>query len=617
MKNLLLFCITLFSSSVILAQLYVKPNSGNDTYIYVKDEVLFVEDNVTLTANPTSGEESSIYLRHGSQLIQGTGTTGNSGNGTISVFQNTPDSDAYDYTYWCAPVGNPAGTGNRWFGMARMNDSIADITSNLANTTPAHNGSISPMTISTRWLYIKPRGFEAYNDYIKFSIYNAVPSGMGFTMKGLGIGNHDQWYDFRGRANNGDIVVTIFPDGEYTLAGNPYPSALDLNRLFWDPANVDIQQFFYWDEDHDIDGHNYTQNRGGYGTYVPGLSDPNGTTDNGIYTEPMFKEWEFGGGNPGGTGSTGQTYKRRFAPIGQGIMFVGEDSGAGFDDGQVYIRNAHRRYIKEGNDSDFRRPAPGGGTSTVNAATDPSTVIVEDTRMPQIRINNKFGESHMRQIVLAFLDESTDGYDRGLDGRSPMDATSEAYFPVAVGTDTNMKPFVISTVPFQTAKKVPISFELDQQHKIEIKAVEEVNLPTNNVYLYDSLNNTNTKITGGNSATIILNQGTYTDRFYIVFRGSAITPGGNTGGRPVATNMNFFQNNSVGQLEVNNPDGHNIKNAYVFDMTGKAVISRNNIGTEHDFTFGTSSLSDGVYLVKLVTDENIEIDYKITVHNKG
>ena len=85
MKNLLLFCITLFSSSVILAQLYVKPNSGNDTYIYVKDEVLFVEDNVTLTANPTPGEESSIYLRDLAQLIQGAGSTGNGGSGTISV----------------------------------------------------------------------------------------------------------------------------------------------------------------------------------------------------------------------------------------------------------------------------------------------------------------------------------------------------------------------------------------------------------------------------------------------------------------------------------------------------------------------------------------------------
>lgn len=607
-----------------MAQLYVKPNGGNANYIFVNDEVLFVEDNINLTTNSSAiGEESSIYLRRSAQLIQGTGTTLNSGNGSISVTQNTPNADRYDYTYWCSPVGNPNGSGNRWFGMARMNDSTAIITSTLALTTPAYDGIESPMTISTRWLYMKPRGQEAYTDYVKFSTYNAVPSGMGFTMKGLGTANHDQNYDFRGRANNGDISVTIFPSPEYTLAGNPYPSALDLNRVFYDSENIDIGQFRYWDEDHNIDGHLYSQNQGGYGIYTPGLEDPNGTVDTGIYIPPVFSIWEYGGTNPGGTGLTGEIYKRRFAPIGQGILI--EADPIFFDDGIVVLKNEHRRYIKEdGNSSVFHRPEPGNGNSGMTAAAGENTGATESSLvnpiMPQIRINTTFGESHIRQLVLAFLDESTDGYDRGLDGLSPMDASSEAYFPVPVGQDTNIKPFVISTSPYSIGKTIPISVELSEQTKLEIKAIEEINLPTSNVYFWDSLNNSMEKITGGDSATILLDQGDYIDRFYIVFRGvtmgdpSSTDPAGRPDGQVVS--VDFFQNNAIGQLEVSNPKGYDIKNAYVFDMSGKMVINRNNIGTEQNFTFPTSNLSDGVYLVKLTTEDNIDINYKITIHNK-
>ena len=51
-------------------------------------------------------------------------------------------------------------------------------------------------------------------------------------------------------------------------------------------------------------------------------------------------------------------------------------------------------------------------------------------------------------------------------------------------------------------------------------------------------------------------------------------------------------------------------------MSGKLVISEKNIGTVSNFSFSTANLSDGVYLVKLTTIDNVDIDYKITIYNK-
>lgn len=73
MKNLLLFTAIALASPAIFAQsdLYVQPNGSNSSYVFVKDQIIYVEDDINLQANPTGDEEASIYLRDGAQLIQG------------------------------------------------------------------------------------------------------------------------------------------------------------------------------------------------------------------------------------------------------------------------------------------------------------------------------------------------------------------------------------------------------------------------------------------------------------------------------------------------------------------------------------------------------------------
>ena len=93
MKNLLLFSTLLITTAGAFAQLSVKPNGTTDSYVYVKDQVLYVANEINLTRNTNgpSTTEASIYLRDNGQLIQGGTTSTNSGNGQLSVQQNTPE----------------------------------------------------------------------------------------------------------------------------------------------------------------------------------------------------------------------------------------------------------------------------------------------------------------------------------------------------------------------------------------------------------------------------------------------------------------------------------------------------------------------------------------------
>jgi hypothetical protein len=630
MRNLLFSSALLLISSASIAQLYVAPNGGTESYIYVKDQVLFVEQDVNLTENAASPDKkASIYLRDGSQLVQGTSNGTNSGNGYISVYQDS-HSDAYDYNFWCSPVGNPTATGNQNFGVARFYDIQTNTQSALALHTGNTNGSSSPLTISRRWLY---RMIPSTQRWSALGAGNNAPVGYGFTMKGTDVTVHtdpfsdpqNQVYDFRGRPNNGIITMptqtgVAFTDGvqyDFTFTGNPYPSALDLNKVFI--ANPNIDSFKYWDEDRSINSHNYTANKGGYGTWIPGPGDPYAT--GGVYSKPTFLSYDNSGNPipPIGGETMGADYARLYAPIGQGFMVMALNNAG------ITINNSHRVYEKEGAGSEFNFQGTGNNDDGGSRTSDISGSFVPDT--PTIRIYSMFGESHYRDLVLMFDDLATDDYDRGMDASHPMDgAGTDAYFTIHGNEPDVRKNLVIQTVPFDDPHKmIPISFKIAQQMNVNVKAVEEINVPYLFAYLFDRDNNTYQLISddptqiADNGANMILPAGIYEDRFFITFRVAAPPDDNDTfvaTNKKILEDLDFFQNNPAQQLEVVNKEGYDIRTANIFDMSGKLVYTNSNVGNSSRFTFPTGNLSDGMYIVMLTTAENIEVNYKISVQNR-
>ncbi len=651
MKNLLLFSTLLLTSFGAFAQLTVKPTSGGeDSFVYVSDQIVYVTQEINLTRNSNlSDKEASIYLRNNAQLIQGGTTSTNSGNGQLSVQQNTPETNAWAYYYWCSPITHPAAVaGNRSFGVQHLYEPLpaTSVTAALQSlTTTGREGTLIPsMTISTRWLYtFKTPGTEAAGNYARMNSNNAAPAGFGFIMKGLGLAapGSDQVYEFRGRPNSGTFSIPVgeplfnpadpmSPFPQMTLAGNPYPSALDLNQLFYDADNEELAALWYYDEDRTVPSHYYSEKPFGYGVWVPGTQDVSNLSDNnpsGTYTAAPFYFYYAGGGNGGtgqGTGSNDQN--KRYAPIGQGIMFVGDTFSVTppLPDGYVKIKNSHRIFIKEGTaGSVFQRPDGDDTAVEENLNGDPTLSTAAetiDTRTPMLRLWAVFDEAVTRDMVIAFYDQATDGYDRGLDGVSAQDLKTDAYFPI--GNDNARRPFVINGIQYAQNKQIPIAFKLNKPTTIQLLLKEEIKKPYQHVYLFDSQENTYKELTAATAAgsTLSLPAGKYDRRFYIVFRNPNIkkdTPKTELETRAIVLeNVTFFQNNPQQQLEVSNPEGYTIKSAAVYDMSGKLVISESNIGDNNKYSFYTGNLSDGVYLVKLMTADDIAIDYKAIVHNQ-
>ncbi|NGX84360.1 T9SS type A sorting domain-containing protein [Aequorivita sp. KMM 9714] len=647
MKKQLLLLSFLLIATGVFAQLTVKPNGITESYIYVKDQIVYVENDINLTKNPTASVEASIYLRDNGQLIQGGTTSTNTGNGFLSVQQNTNPTNTFAYYYWCSPVGNPAAAtsvgNNSHFGINSIYEALGGALgtdARISYNVASRNGFTNPrLTISRRWIYTHPQpGTEAEGNYVRINADNNVRAGLGFTMKGVNLGtnpgniiegtgsNHDQVYEFRGRPNSGSFTIPVKApvDGvsQMTLSGNPYASALDLNQLFYDTGNEELGVFWYYDEDRNEHSHLYTDKPFGYGTWTPGSKDNDGDlADNnppGSYTAAPFYIWNAAGTNSGtSTGVGGSNQNKRYAPIGQGIMFVGQN------DGNVTIKNSHRIFVKEGAPgSVFQRPSDDISISNTRDIGELTASLPTDldTRDPQTRIYAVFDDALTRDMLLVFSEQATDGYDRGLDGLSPMGLNTDAYFPV--GDDSDRLPYVINAVNYDENKQIPINFKLNKTTEIKLLIAEEVKKPYEKIFLYDRQDNSfrriGTRLTFPFSLT--LDAGHYDNRFFIVFKKAEYRNNSSTASiedqEKIIASVAMFQNNPQKQLEISNPEGHTIKSAIVYDMNGKMVIQKQNLGANNSYSFYTGNLSDGVYLVKLTTKDDITIDYKAIVHNK-
>lgn len=596
LKILLILC---FVSNFVLAQLSV---SGNNyifatTSVDAPDVYVFVEDDVNL-----ENSNSYFYLRSDAQLLQGTGTTGNSGVGQLSAYQRGTVNN-FAYNYWCSPVGNTDAddNANRAF---RPNNNIYDvttapITSSLATYTNGLNGTSGPLVISSRWLYTYNSG-TTYNGWNYISDSGTATVGYGFTMKGTTSGN--QLYDFRGKPNNGTITTNVLT-GEWTLVGNPYPSALDALDYIHDTQNQTSINgaLYYWEQDATVNSHNVADYIGGYASYTINAA---GTVE--TYTDATFDTYNSDGSlNTTGGSRTSPKTARRYIPIGQGFMIIGAANST------ARTLNSHREYYKQSDtNSEFFRIGNSNQKKNSNKINDEITydnnglqILPNDYK--RFRLNIDFNDVYTRQIIQNFHHTATNGFDYGLEIESPQRLDSDAYWVL------NDKPYLAQAFNFDENLKIPLVVKADSGNQLirfRIFDVQNFN-PNQSIYLHDIETDVYTDLTQGNYE-VNLEVGEYTNRFEITF-----TNNENIDIELESDNLAIFQNNPDSQLTIVNPNSLDIEDIVLYDVSGKLIFHHQNIATSTKHEFSTQGLSSGVYLLSVKINKST-INKKVVISNK-
>lgn len=613
MRKLILSSVLLALANFANAQLYVNPGA----YVFMTNQFMYVKQDVNLQ------NTSNFYMRNTAQLLQGTtGSSTNFGAGKLSVFQEGTVNN-YQYNYWCSPVGAASGvTGNEQFSISLLNRPTGLITSVPATMLSSYDGTSSPLGIATYWIW-KFVTSNAYAQWVHVGSATSINPGEGFTMKGTsgtdatvvdadGVQNNTgskQRYDFRGKPNDGNISVPVSA-GNFTLVGNPYPSAIDLNQFLLDPANAAVTngQAYFWEQvvvnSHYIDAYS-----GGYGVYNPGT---------GVYTPAAFWNYNGAGGQETALGS-GTVFQRRFSPIGQGFMVMGTAAGS------VTMKNSYRVFVREGavNQSEFARmgsAAAQNQTADVYAGNSeffpeiPNVAGIDYTKIkkgtsPYIRIHAMYNNGGVRPTTIAFDDNATDGFDYGFDGRSPSSEAAEFYY-IVNGTENE---YVATAVKFDVEKKIPVGLRCAQQTNFKIKVAGlGGNFNANQeIYLHDKETGVYYDIKNG-TFDMTLPAGNNKTRFEITFKNFSLS----NENANLADNFDVYQNNAAGTLTIVNTMNKDVVSCQLFDVTGKLVIAKKNLGKNDTIEVSTSGLSDGVYIVKLDTKESGSVDKKIIIAKK-
>jgi len=611
--------------TIVNAQMYVSPGS----YVFVNNQYMYITQDISIQGS------GNFYLRNTSQLLQGgSGSGSNAGEGDLSVFQEGTVNN-FQYNYWCSPVGNPlVAAGNNSFGITRLFRPTSLITSVASTNTTGFDGTSNPLVISSRWIY-RFITSNLYSQWVHVGAGASINSGEGFTMKGVsgtdatvadtseGVANNagGQRYDFRGKPNDGTISVAV-SSGNFTLVGNPYPSAVDLNMylrantpgadLLWGTAddvglnNTSIDGTAYFWEQVAVNSHYLNQYEGGYGTYTPGSG----------YTPADF--WNY---NSDGTYNVNlvpvgtANLHLRFTPIGQGFMVRGDNAGT------VTMRNSYRVFRRE-TDVDATPLARNRNESfsiesglyydeIPNVAGTDYTTQKVNNYAPQIGLVAFVNDGGYLFNRLGFANGYSDAFEKGADTPGVNASNPISFYQILDGTTNE---FRTSLTYFDINKGYPIGFRCNSQTRFQVRVSEYLygfDL-SEEVYIHDKLTNIYYDIKNG-VFDMTLPAGDNKTRFEITFKNT-----GETLTTPDEANSMFtvVQDNEQGMLTISNTYRKDIKLVTLYDITGKLILNKENLGTNESYKFATGALSDGVYVVKATTADNIDVSKKVSIYKK-
>lgn len=457
--------------------------------------------------------------------------------GNVLVYRNTTPMKALDYSYWSSPVAG-------W----KLNQLSP-------NTNPSRYHSYNPAIGNWTTHSGGNQIMQAGKGYIV-----RAPNGWSLTNATNGVFEGH----FIGIPNNSVVTIDVTKGANTNnLIGNPYPSAIDIDKFILDPVNKAI-----------FDGTIYlwTHNTA-ISSSIPGNQTYN-------YTADDYASYNLTGGvKTSRSAITGAMAPTGKVASGQSFFInIKEELANGTYQGQ--FNNSMR--IVEQNDQFFRFATP--STSSVSA---------EKNRL-WINISNENGAYH--ETLLGYLDGATNGLDYGFDGKYINGGNFVSIYSIM---DENKLSIQGRSLPFAETEVIPIGYVSTISGLMSI-AIEQTEgfFGEQNVYLFDHLTGLYHDLKAGpfsfNAAP-----GTFDDRFELRFADETLSVE-----NPAFTENNLQVIKSNKTIEVKSPS-NSIEAVSVFDITGKQIALYETIN-QNTFSSTQLNVSNQVLIVKIKL-ENHEI----------
>ncbi|MFD2568421.1 T9SS type A sorting domain-containing protein, partial [Pseudotenacibaculum haliotis] len=555
----------ILTASANVECLWVKPN----TKLVVNDDQ-FIEFNQDLLL------EGEIRLIGDAQLVQShTGLSNVQGNGVIYRDQASNTPSVYRYNYWSSPV--VAALGNTTYSTSTVMFDGTTPTSENSTATAInwvnYNGTVAslnsaptnPITIATWWIYGYFNGVDR-NDWSQKLSTGAINIGEGFIMKSTG--RAPQNFTFMGSPNDGTITKVLTP-GSTSLLGNPYPSVIDTQQFISDNSAVIDGTLYFWEHQGESSTTTQVEGHAKYG-YIGGYSQRNEAM--GVAANSVVE----------GTAGLGEgTYEAppQYIAVGQGF-FASAPANKG---GTLTFENSHR------------------AASTNNIFFRNIPENLPNFKLGMDYVSDTNAEIH-RQLGINFKQGNDFAYQSGFDSRIFDLQPTDMFWDF----DELEENLIIAGVGALSAElQIPLGLNVDTDNPVHIMIDEVENMEGYTIYLGDLV--TGRLFNLEDPVQLDLPKGTYTDRFVLLFGGTALSNDDN----PLLQGFQVFMNNATDQIIIRNNNNTVIKKVELFNILGQPVNVWKNLDPSNEHRLDVNAPT-AIYIVKVTTEKG-EITKKIVM----
>lgn len=508
----------------------ITPGDINACSVIVQSgTVLFKSGHSLISQNSVTVSGGTLTFENDASLVQPNNVSNavgvyNGGNvGAITYLRTTKPMVRNDYTYWSSPVSGQTlaalSVSDRYF---YFDAAVSNYWASIANT--------ATMTPGMGYIITAPQTFDLVSPQTYAASFSGVP-------------------------NNGTITAPIV-SGKFNLIGNPYPSALDIDKFLVSGLNSGVVDatIYLWTHNTPFAGGQYSPNDYAVYNYLGGT-----------------------GTNPAPSGSTGGLNNNMpNGKIASGQSFFIK----GLATANATFLNAMR--VSGSNNQFFK--------------TNATTIIKKNSRI-WLDIGNSQGA--YKQTLVGYSQQATLGLDRGYDSEFYSFGSGVSLYSLS-GTATlaiQGRP-----LPFNRQDEVPLGYNAGVSGTLTINLSNFDGLFLNqDIYLKDLLLNTITNLK--NSAyTFQSNAGTFNDRFVLIYS------------RKKEREDKLFSESSI-VLYKPDTDLHVdagstiIREIKIYDVRGSLLLEKNNINATTT-AINLEGTKQQVLIVEITTKDGIVVSKK-------
>ena len=381
--------------------------------------------------------------------------------------------------------------------------------------------------------------------------------GKGFILRvsnlppwNVGAGGTSSW-QINGTANNGIVTVPVSQEDYATnptnynngaLLANPYPCSVDGYKFLTDPSNLNLEgSLFFWTS----------------ATQYPGT---------GAYQDPDYAVWNLTGST---TPANGLTPDGKI-PSGQGFFVRVMTNGTA----------VFKNYMR---------------------STDKNTMFYRKSKdvVDRYWINLTDGVRLNSQILIGYLEDATNDYDRMFDAHRMGETSIELYSLLG-----KKKLSINGRVPFDSSDEVPLGIKqvatTPKVLTITLSNKEGIFTEGTPIYLYDKFFNTYHNLQES-SYTFTASTLEDNERFKLVYINQSLK-------------TNDFENtNAIAYIKnrkLTISSNSTISKVTIYDISGRTVAAFNNNATSNKF-ISDFNYSNGIYIAKIVLENGKVISQKI------